>query len=418
MSILATPEARLALSLILGLLVGIERERRKQERDFDAIAGLRTFGLVGFLGGLVRYIDVPHAVVIGALALGGLVVAGYALDKNRERDRGLTTEIALLLTYFLGALALEKPTIAAAATIVTASLLYFRTSLHALVATNLRDDELRDGLVMLVLAFVVLPLVPDVNVGPYRAINPQAIARLALVVTFVGAAGYVTQRILGARWGLVASGFGSGFVSSTATIAALGMRAKQGPSHARPAAAGATASSIATVVQYAAIVAAIDRSLLAHLAYPLGFALVAIGGATAAIAYQAHATADQADAPKGRAFQALPPLLVGVSSAAVSVLAAFSAQLIGDAGIVLASAAAGLVDAHATTASIAGLHRTASIEPDIAVIALVTALTSNSATKIIMATMTGPRAYVLRVAGATILMAAAAWLGVFVTKHV
>jgi uncharacterized membrane protein (DUF4010 family) len=408
----------LALSLVLGLLVGVERERRKRERDFDAIAGLRTFGLVGFLGGLARYIDAPHAVVVGALALGGLVVAGYALDANRERDRGLTTEVALLLTYFLGALALEKPTVAAAATIVTASLLYFRAPLHALVATSLRDDELRDGLVILVLAFVVLPMVPDVNVGPYRAINPQTIARLSLVITFVGAAGYVTQRILGARWGLVASGFGSGFVSSTATIAALGLRAKQDPSRIRPAAAGAAASSIATVVQYAAIVGAIDRSLLAYLAFPLGFALAAIVLATAAFAYQAHASAEPQDAPKGRAFQVLPPLLVALASGAVSLLAAASSDLIGDAGIVLVSAASGVVDAHATTASIAGLHRTTAIDPDLAVVALIAALTSNTATKIAMATMTGPRAYVARVAGATLLTAAAGWAGVLVERYV
>lgn len=411
LTLLDTPEARLALSLALGLLLGVERERRKKERAHGAIAGLRTFGLVGLLGGLMSYIALPYAVLAGALIVGALIIVGYALDPDRERDRGMTTEVALLLTYVLGALALAEPSTAAIATIGAAALLYFRTRLHVFVNTALLEAEIHDGLLLLVFAFVVLPLAPDADVGPYGAINPQAIARLMFVVTFISAAGYVTQRVVGARWGLVASGFGSGFVSSTATIAALGLHAKQDPSVERSAAAGATASSIATIVQYGTILAALDRALLSYLALPLGLAVAAALAATALLARQAHAAADPQDAPKGRAFQLMPALVVGAGSALVAVLAAAFGDAIGEAGIVLVSSLSGLVDAHATTGALATLHHGQKLAPATAALALLAALSTNTITKLAMAFLAGPRRYALRVAGGVLFIAAAAWAG-------
>lgn len=413
-NVLDTPEARLALALSLGLLLGVERERRKNERTHGASAGLRTFGLVGLLGGLMSYLAAPYGVLVGAMVVGGLAVSSYVLDPDRDEDRGLTTEVALLLTFVLGALSLSKPMTAAVAAIVSAALLYFRTPLHSFVGQALRENEIHDGLLLLVFAFVILPLAPNTNVGPYDAINPQMIARLMLVVTYISALGYVTQRVMGARWGLVASGFGSGFISSSATIAALGLRAKQDPSVVRSAAAGAIASSIATVVQYGVIVAAIDRALLAHLMIPIGFAFAAAVAATAVLARQARASAEAGDAPNGRAFQILPALLVGGSSALVAVSTAALAGSIGRSGIIVVSSLAGFVDAHATTGSIAALHSGATINSDLAAIALISALTSNTLTKVLMAAVSGPRAYTLRVAAGVALIAGAAWAGLLV----
>jgi len=282
-----------------------------------------------------------------------------------------------------------------------------------LLATPEARRDVRDGLLLLALSFVALRLVPNTAIGPYGAINPQAIARLMLVVTFISAVGYATQRVFGARWGLVASGFGSGFVSSTATIAALGLRSRQDQANVRSAAAGATASSVATIVQYGSIVAAIDRGLLAYLALPLGLALAAAAAATALLARQAHAAAEPEDSPKGRAFQVLPALVVGAGSALVSILAAAFGDSIGEAGIVLVSSASGLIDAHATTGAIATLHQSGQLGPHSAALALTAALTTNTGTKIVMAFIGGPRSYGVRVAGGVLAIASAAWVGLF-----
>jgi uncharacterized membrane protein (DUF4010 family) len=416
LNFLDTREARLALSLLLGLLLGVERERRKRERGHDTIAGLRTFGLVGFLGGLASYLAVPYTVVAGAIAVGALALAGYVLDPDRARDKGLTTEVALLLTYVLGALALSRPDVAGVAAIVVTTLLAFRSRLHHFVQNALREQELHDGLLLLVFAFVALPLAPNVDMGPYQAINPQSLARLMLLVTLLGSAGYVGHRIFGARAGMVASGFASGFVSSSATIAALGLRARQDPSTARAAAAGGVASSIATIVQYGAIVAAIDLTLLRRLALPLGLALLAAATTAAVLARAARADGEKADAPAGRPFQVLPALLVGGGSALIAVLSAALSDSIGDAGIVLVSGTSGFIDAHATTGSIATLHLGGRVDDRVAVLALTVALSTNTLTKVAMATLSGSRTYAVRIAVGVIVIAAMAWAGVLLTE--
>lgn len=408
---LRAPEARLALSLLLGLLLGVERERRQAHNGHRSIAGLRTFGLVAFLGGLARYLDVPFAVLGLGLVVGAMVVVGYAVDPDRHRDKGLTTEVALVLAYVLGALALTAPAVAGASAIGVTLLLHLRTTLHRFVRDAIRDDELHDGLMLLVFAFVALPLVPDVDVGPFDAVNPQRIARLMLVITLISSAGYVAQRVLGARYGLVASGLASGFVSSSATIAALGLRAKQDPTILRASVAGAVSSSIATVTQYMVIIAAIDVGLVVPLAFPLGLALAAAVAIALLFARRARGEGQAGEPPGGRAFQVLPALVVGGGSAIVAVAAAALDSQVGGSGIVIVSSVSGFVDAHATAGSVATLHHGGHLEARVAVLAVLAALSTNSVTKIVMAFLSGPPPYALRVALGVIAIAAAAWGG-------
>jgi uncharacterized membrane protein (DUF4010 family) len=263
-----------------------------------------------------------------------------------------------------------------------------------------------------VIAVLALLLAPDVRVGPYRAIHPQSIARLVVLIMLISGAGHLAQRTLGARFGFVTSGFASGFISSSATIGALGLRAKHEVGLAGPAAAGAVASSIATVLQYAAIIVAIDPALLVRLSWPLGLAALAAVAATYVQGRAAHTRARNVpDAPRGSAFQVLPALLVGAVSALVAVLSAALSSAIGDAGIVVMSGASGLIDAHATAGSVSSLHQAKSIDTATASLAIVAALSSNTATKVAIAFASGPRPYALRVAAGVLAIATAAWLG-------
>ena len=262
------------------------------------------------------------------------------------------------------------------------------------------------------LAFGALLLAPDVHIGPYRAINPQSIARLVALILLISGAGHVAQRMLGARLGLVASGFASGFISSSATIGALGLRAKRDVALAAPAAAGAVASSIATVLQYAAIIVAIDPALLVSLAWPLGLALLVAFAVTYVQGRAAHVqTRSTPDVPPNKAFQFLPAFLVGAVSALVAVLSAALSSAIGDAGIVVVSGVSGLIDAHATAGSVSSLHQAKTIDATTASLAIVAALSSNTLTKVGIAFASGPRLYALRVAAGVLAIACAAWLG-------
>lgn len=410
MDVLDTREARLALSLALGLLIGVERERKNGEGERRGIAGLRTFGMTAFFGGLCAYASTPYMVLVGALLTGALVVAGYLMD--RTRDVGLTTEMALVVAFLIGALAIGRPQVAAASTLGVTLVLTLKEPLHRFARETLTEQELHDGLLVLVFAFVLLPLAPDVDVGPYRALNPQRIARVVLVVLSIGAAGYVAQRVLGKRYGLIVSGLGAGFVSSSATIASMGLRAKADPASRTAAAAGAVASSIATVVLYVAILASVDAALLHGLRFALSLPFIAAVLGTLLLA-RANAPDAELEASTGRAFQWLPSLLVGAATAVLAVVGAALGERVGGAGLVIVSTVAAFVDAHATTASIGTLHHAGRVASSDAALAVVSALSANTLTKIAMAWLSRDVGYAIRVTACVVAIAAAAWLGLW-----
>jgi uncharacterized membrane protein (DUF4010 family) len=404
MRFLDRPESRLAIALAIGLVIGAERERRKADAP-RATAGIRTFAVVGLLGGVAGLLGSTAFLVAVALVIGALAAVGYYL---RDRtDPGLTTETALVLTYCLGAFADREPKIALACGLATATLLAFRTSLHSAVRSVLSEEELRDALLFGVAAVVVLPLVPNRAIDPLGVINPFTLWRLVVVLMAMSGAGYIAQRAIGPRYGLALAGFASGFVSSSATIAAMGARARAEPELQRSAVAGAAASTVATFVQLAILVGAASPRLLLALAWPL-----AAGGA-AALIYAAlqtwRARRAEAHAVKGRAFKLTTALLFAVLVTGVAFVSAAVARWVGAAGALVAAAIAGFADAHASSAAVASLAATSQLGETAAVIGVLLALTTNTLTKAFLATTSGPRGYSWRVILGLAIVLVATW---------
>jgi uncharacterized membrane protein (DUF4010 family) len=164
----------MGVALAIGLLIGAERERDRPGRT----AGIRTFALVALVGSVaVQVPTVVAAVLCAGVAL--LVVAGYVV--SREEDRGLTTETAVLATLGLGALSHTAPAVAVAVAVTTTVLLVSRENLHRFVRETVTDQERSDALVFFVAAFVVLPVLPSGEVGPYGAWVPQRIWLLVVL---------------------------------------------------------------------------------------------------------------------------------------------------------------------------------------------------------------------------------------------
>lgn len=154
------------------------------------------------------------AVATGAVAALCVVTIHARLDE----DPGLTTEIALILTLLLGALAVNDPALASGLGVTLAGLLAAKTRLHHFVRSVITERELHDGLILAAATLVILPLVPDRHLGPFDAINPRSAWTLVVLIMVAGALGHVATRLFGPKLGLPAAGFASGFVSSTATI--------------------------------------------------------------------------------------------------------------------------------------------------------------------------------------------------------
>jgi uncharacterized membrane protein (DUF4010 family) len=406
--LLETREAHLAVAIALGLLIGAERERRQEQRG-SGTAGMRTFTLAALLGGILAYSGALALTVTGAAIIAALALTSYYVNRDEE-DRGTTTELALVTTYFLGALSIDHPVLAPGLAVVVTWTLAFRGELHRFVLERINERELRDALLFLLIALVVLPLSPDRPFGPYGALNPQSLVRLVVVLLALSSAGYVAQRLLDPRLGLAVAGLASGFVSSSATIATMSLRAREHPEQWKAAAAGGLASSVATIIQYFIVVASIDSALVAAMAFSLslaGLAAAGIAGAFALLSLKDARPVDKDDRP----FHLWMAVAIAAVFAAVTIASSALQKSVGRAGIVLVSAAAGLVDAHSTAGSIASMHHARSIDDQMAKVALLVALSANTLTKTVVAWSGRNVRYGVTVTLGSLAVAGAAWLG-------
>jgi uncharacterized membrane protein (DUF4010 family) len=217
----------LAVALGVGLLIGAERERRKGDGPSRSPAGIRTFTITSLAGAVSVLIG--GELLLAIATLGVIALTALAYWRARDDDPGLTTEIGLILTVLLGGLSMRQPALAAGLAATVAIVFAARSPLHRFVRGVLTEDEVKDALIFAGTTLVVLPLLPDQPMGPYGALNPHTIWLIVILVMAISAAGYVAVRMLGTRFGLPLAGLASGFISSTATIGAMGVRAAQTP---------------------------------------------------------------------------------------------------------------------------------------------------------------------------------------------
>lgn len=398
------------VALGVGLLIGIDRERKKGDGPTRQAAGLRTFTLASLAGATAM--AVGDEVVLAAVAVGMVALAGLSYWRAGDDDPGLTSETALVVTTLLGGLAIKQPEIAAGLGVVVTVLLAARSALHRFVRSVLTGDELRDLLIFAAAALVVLPLLPDKPIGPYGALNLRTVWTIVILVMAVSALGYIAVRLVGPRYGLPLAGLASGFVSSSATIGAMGTHARGEPGLMKPAVAGAVLSSVATVVQLGILIAATNMATLRALWLPLtlsGAAAVLYGGAFTLWALKQKTQKHEA---QGSAFSLTTALTFAAILAVVLVAAAAAQDLFGAAGVLVAAAAAGFADTHSAAVSVAALVSDGRINPPQTVIPVLAAFTTNTVTKMVFAVTAGGRTFALYVIPGLLLMLAAAWAGV------
>ena len=389
-----------AVALAIGLLIGLERERSKGSGPERGAAGIRTHAIAAIFGAAAMRLGGAALAALAIAAVAGLAALAYR--RTRNGDPGLTSEIALVLTPVLGALAMVDRLSAAMLGVVVAVLLAAKPALHRFVNGTLTSDEVSDGLVIAIVGVVIWPLLPDRGMGPNNAINPHMLGLVALLVLTIGAAGHVAVRALGPRYGLAVAGLASGFVSSVATIGAMGGRARANPAAAPGAIAGATLSSLATFIQMGIVLAAVSRPTLAALAVPLlaGGAIIAVyGGLYGWRAATASATSEGNDLvdTAGGAFNLKSALLMVVGMAGILVLTATVQPLFGGAGLTVGAALGGILDTHAAAMSVAALVAADRLSAEAAVVPVLAAMTANATMKVSMALGTGGTGYALRI---------------------
>jgi uncharacterized membrane protein (DUF4010 family) len=355
---LPPPFADLALALALGLLIGIERGwRMREEPEGARVAGVRTFGLLGLTGGAIgtliaaRQPEISAALAAGAI---GALLLGHWYDMRRETSVSATSAIAAVLTLGLGVLAgIGQPVVASvsggAATILLAS----RRSLHAMLKTA-SEEDIRAMIRLTLIAFVILPLLPDRQMGPFDALNPWRLWFVIVVIGVMAFAGYVLSRAFGARKGVLITGAVGAFVSSTAVTVDCARRLREGTGGAPDEAAVAIASLV-MMIRVLVLSAMLAPPLVGHLAFMLSPAIALAALAALWLLWRAHGGS------LGREAKAKPPGLAlafgfALLVAIVSVAAGWAATRYGTQSAALAIAIGGVFDVDSAIAAVGALR--------------------------------------------------------------
>jgi uncharacterized membrane protein (DUF4010 family) len=348
---------RFAAALGLGVLLGLERERAKGETGF---AGVRTFGLVALTGALAGFLGERFALdglaVAVFLAVAALVVASY-LKTAREGEFGITTEVSALLAFLLGFLCARGFVVGAAwLAIASGALLALKQWLHQL-AGRIQTADVEAALKFAIVSVIILPLVPDQNYGPapLDVINPYKIWLMVVLISGLNFASYLLVKMVGAEHGIGLTGLLGGLVSSTAVTLGFAQRSRQEPGQVSPLALGILVAWTVMFVRVVVLVAAVEPGLVR----PVGIAMAAFGLPSLAICWwlwRRQPTAETATVRAGEnPFELGQAIRFGALFGVVTFVAKAAQVYLGDAGLYLAGAIAGLTDVDAIALSMAQL---------------------------------------------------------------
>lgn len=378
---------RLGVAIAIGALVGAERHwRDRDESDGQRTAGLRTFTLIGGLGGVAAALDqalgptAPRGVMIAAVFLG--LSAVFGLFQYREQMAegrfSVTSVVAAMLTFALGAFAvIGDLRIAGAGGIVLVGILAAREALHRFVEA-LTFAELRAAIMLLAMTFVVLPLVPPDPIGPFGGVSPARIWTLAILLAAISFVGYVAVKLLGERHGELVAGAVGGRLSSTATTITHARRSAQSGEPARLA-AGAVAAGVVSYARTGILIAVLAPATLPLVGPALAAAALVAAGAALFLAWR-----DAGGHPASEArnpFELWGVIEIALLLTAIAFLTRASAAWFGDAGVLAVSALSGLADVDAPVITAAGLAGQG-LSIEVAALAMLIAAGANTIAKV------------------------------------
>lgn len=411
----------LAEALGIGLLIGAEREQRMSQSDFKSSAGIRTFAITALLGAVAQ--QAGGVILLASAIISVVLLAGLAYWRGRTENVGLTTEISLVMTVLLGGLSVTHPVVAAGAGVVVAVLLASRAYLHGFVRSVMTELELRDGLMLSAATLVVLPILPNQTFGPYAVLNPYLMWSVVIMVMVIAAAGHVAVRLYGVQYGLTLTGLASGFISSTATIRDMAGRARAEAAQMRGAVAGASLSSVSTVMTMSLVLAATNLPTFKALALPLlagGLAAALYAAPWAIAALRAPPTFDENLSPNQnatpvvqvRAISLKAALVFSALLAAIMLAATAVQQEFGQNAMIVAAALAGLANTQSAAISIALVVGSGQLAPQDAVLPILAAITTNAGVRAVLAVSLGGGGFAGRVVPGLLLGLTAAWAAV------
>ena len=378
----------LAAALLIGALVGIEREKKKIESEDLGIGGVRTFILFALSGAVAAWLSdrlgSGWVFAVPLLGISALAVAGYlAQARVKPRSLGLTTEVSAITVYLLGgACVAGNVEIALALGVAVSAALAYKQSLHDLVS-KLGADDIEAGVKLLAATFIVLPLLPREAVDPWGAIAPHSLWLLVILIAGLSLIGYLATRALGPEKGAAVTGLAGGLVSSTAVTLTFARQSHDEADSSDDALA--TGLLLAWGIMFVRViieVAVVHAPLVAPLLLPMG----AMGLVTLALAAWFAARSRTQTTPAGEVRLRNPFSLSSAAKFAllfaIVLLAVKLVQLYSPGrGYYVVAALAGLADVDPVALSMAALVRDGGADTHTGVAAIVVASLTNTMVK-------------------------------------
>lgn len=344
---------QLAISLLLGLLVGLQRQRTEA-----TVAGIRTFPLISAFGTVCAWLAADYGgwiIAAGFLALAALLVAGnFVQAKGGDTDAGQTTEVAALLLFGIGAyLVMGQMAVAVALGGVTALLLHYKELLHGF-ATRIGGRDVTAIMQFVLVTLVILPVLPDRAYDPYQVLNPFQIWLMVALIVGIGLAGYVAYKIFGEKAGAILGGLLGGLISSTATTLSYARRTTSAPSSGALAALVIMIAAGAVFVRVLAEIAVVAPGQFTRIAPPL-VAMLAACAVIAAFMYR-HSRDHDGEMPhQENPADLRSAIIIGALYALIIVAVAAANDEFGARGLYTVAVLSGLTDMDAITLSTAQL---------------------------------------------------------------
>ncbi|WP_115717272.1 MgtC/SapB family protein [Gallaecimonas mangrovi] len=347
---------QLLLSLGLGLIIGSERGWQERTGESGSrVAGIRTFALIAVVGCVAGLLANTLGAWLVAVSGGGLAMllsVAYWLDAKGEHDYGLTTQVSALLTWSLGvAVTQGLATEAVATAVIAAVVLHLKERMHQWLM-QLSSDDFRAILQLLVVALVLLPIVPNRQLGPWGALNPYTLWWMVVLIACLSLIGYFSLRLIGPDKGVLVTSLFGGLASSTATTLSL---SRLGQRFQRPQllAAGIVTACAIMFIRMLVVVALVNENLLPALWLPLGAMFLVSMAVALALWHQSRGHVGQTGVEKPAPFQLWPALKFGLLLAAIMLLSSAISHWFGEQKLWLVAVAAGLADVDAITLSLA-----------------------------------------------------------------
>lgn len=415
------------IALAAGALIGLERQQDQALEKKPSLGGVRTFPLIALTGALSSLLAHSFGVwtVLGALiVLGAFLAISYYQDWVRDADPGVTTEIAALITFLLGALALlpnlplatgQRYLLIVASAGVVMALLSFKESLHQAVA-RVSDDDIYATAKFIILALVMLPLLPNRTFGPLDVLNPYRTGMMVVLIAGISFLGYIATRIVGARKGMTVTGVLGGLASSTAVTVSMAMRAREAPSTVSVASVAILTACTTMFPRVLATVGILDPALVASLVWPFG-AMTVVGYAAALFFYLRSRRELEGPEPVSlrNPFELGSALKFGLFFAVVIFVAKAAHVFLGEKGLYASSVVAGSTDVDAILLSVVQFHNEG-LAAATAVTAITLGAITNTVVKAGIAAWMGGRVLAMRVGGGLGVALAAGGLALFLIR--